>query len=100
MFHPWLNAFIRTQLVEMPIYCFALKGRPAVAFGASALTHPIVWFVIPHFMPLYRYAEFLIIAETFAIVAEAFYLKFFGLKKFWLWSVLANSISCAIGFLT
>src|SRR5262249_35014609 len=55
----WIYAFLFTQAVEVPIYVFALRGGPEtppqralakrvlIAFGASALTHPIVWFVIP-----------------------------------------------------
>jgi len=34
----WLARLLFTQLVEIPIYSYALRGRALVAFGASAIT--------------------------------------------------------------
>ena len=37
----WASAFLLTQLVEVPIYAYALRGRWTAAFMASAITHSI-----------------------------------------------------------
>ena len=105
----WIVAFVFTQAIEIPIYAFALRrwgsesarARTAlVAFGASAITHPIVWFVIPRLSP-YRYRTTVILAEIFAIIVEAVYLrKAAGLKHAWLWSLAANLTSVTLGFMS
>src|SRR5262249_14116566 len=69
----WLSAFLFTQLVEVPIYTFALRGRPLVAFGASLITHPFVWLMVPR-LPPGHYVASVLVAEVFAIVVEAYYL--------------------------
>ena len=117
----WLQAFAFTQLVECPIYFLALRAhieergpRLAVAFGASALTHPIVWFVIPplvyktfptlHQQPLLgttaAWVVMALVAETFAVVAEASYLRQFKLEHPWRWSLGANGASVVLGLLS
>ena len=50
----WAVAFAVTQAVEAPIYARAI-GAPyrrafAIGFGASLLTHPPLWFVIPRYV--------------------------------------------------
>lgn len=111
----WLLAFLFTQAVEIPIYVFGLRVRPYEAFGASALTHPIVWFVIPQLwerlylaalaphpslrlahMP--RYWVMVVIAETFAVLAEAAYFRLLGKDKALRWSFGANMASVTLGF--
>ena len=53
----WAFAFLFTQVVEIPIYMRGLRVGPVKAFGASAITHPVVWFVIPHlFSAVYHWA--------------------------------------------
>jgi hypothetical protein len=106
MLREWLLAFALTQVVEMPIYASALRGRPdgrlgpqrasrwIVAFSASALTHPVVWFVFPRFS--WGYWRTALVAETFAIVVEAAWLRLFGLRRALAWSVLANTASFSI----
>jgi hypothetical protein len=111
----WLLAFLFTQLVEVPIYMKGGRARFPEAFGASALTHPIVWFVIPwaweatyrsFFAPhpslqlssLARYWIMVAIAETFAIVAEGFYMRWLGRPRPFLWSLVANMSSVTLGF--
>lgn len=97
----WLTAFAVTQLVEMPIYAAALGQRPwperiALAFGASAVTHPFVWFVFP---PLFEgYWTMVLVAETFAVVVEGLWFWCFGLKRAILWALLANATSVGVGF--
>ncbi|MEI8259033.1 MAG: hypothetical protein WCJ30_25470 [Deltaproteobacteria bacterium] len=114
----WLIAFAFTQAVEMPIYMRALKGRPGVAFGASAITHPIVWFVIPRAWvhlylamiafrpeliirsPTARYVSMVLLAESFAVIVEAIYLRAWGLRRALAWSLLVNGASVTLGLLS
>jgi hypothetical protein len=112
----WLAAFVFTQVVEVPIYVALMRraagagavppphllAQIALASGASALTHPIVWFVIP----LFEYNSYWIMvarAEAFAVLAEGIYfyaLGAFGLRRAMLFSLLANASSCGLGFLS
>jgi hypothetical protein len=103
----WLGAFAFTQLIEVPVYSYALRDlnfsrlkRISIAFGASALTHPIVWFVIPVLLPSSDVAM-VAAAETFAVVVEAAYLRVFGLRRLYFsWSLLANALSFGLGLLS
>jgi hypothetical protein len=107
----WLSAFLFTQAVEVPIYVVALRRwgdrarfgalpvAVAVGFGASLLTHPIVWFEIPR-MPFRSYGEMVAFAETFAVVAEGLYLYAVGafvFRRAMLVSLLANGASASLG---
>lgn len=115
----WLWAFLFTQAVEVPIYIAALRraarrgagapaaGRIAVAAaGASAITHPILWFLlIPAWLSwpaptgwleaalgrccgsspqsdarldAAAYWLMTLVAETFAVAVEAAYLALLG----------------------
>lgn len=106
---PWLSAFVVTQAVEMPIYLYALREPPptiermptavALAFGASALTHPIVWFVIPKLIPS-PWLTMVIVAELFAITAEAAWLRAFGLRRALAWAGVANATSVLVGIVS
>lgn len=100
MIRAWLVAFAFTQLVEVPIYSVGLRVRPLAAFGASAITHPIVWFVICDPRWGLGYWPQVAIAELFAWLVEAAYFGL-GLKKGWkkglLWSLLANAASFSAG---
>lgn len=98
----WLAAFVFTQLVEVPIYLAASRGTPAgwprrlgVAFGASLLTHPLVWFGFPR-LPL-PYWPMVGLAEVSAVVAEALWLRVCGGRHTAAWSLLANSASLTLG---
>lgn len=100
----WLEAFLLTQAVEMPIYAFALWRlfRPGwrvlvLAFAASAITHPIVWFGFPWFR--WNYWLLYGVVETFAIVVEAAYLWMLGMRPLQAltWSFVANAASVAVG---
>jgi hypothetical protein len=97
----WLAAFVFTELVEVPIYSTALGCSLLAAFGASAITHPIVWFgfFTPHWHASYMVK--LVTAETFAWLAEAAY---FGLifkkRNVLLWSLVANAASLGLGLLS
>ena len=92
----WLVAFAFTQIVEVPIYRRALGGRTLVAFGASAITHPIVWFVFPR-LPIDGYVTVVVLAELFAWLVEAAWLGAFGLRRALAWSAAANGASLMLG---
>jgi len=96
----WLTAFIFTELVEVPIYSVGLRCNPLVAFGASAVTHPIVWFAI--FNPRFEagYNTKVVAAELFAWAAETLYFSvIFKKRRAWFWAFVANASSLGAGFL-
>jgi hypothetical protein len=103
----WLAAFAFTQYVEVPLWAEALEkygtkkrsfgARATIGFGASALTHPVVWFVFPRIVP-FGYWPMVGAAEAFAVLAEALYMKAFGLRRALLWSFLINAASAGLGF--
>jgi len=95
MLRVWLARFLFTQLVEVPIYSYALRGQPLVAFGASAITHPVVFFVFPRLWPG-GYWSMIVAAEIFAVLVEAAYLRRFGLRRALLWSLLSNGASYSL----
>jgi hypothetical protein len=126
---PWLGAFLFTQVVECPIYAASLRQRPgswslrfAIAFGASAITHPVVWFVIPwlwyrfhlgrllSWLPWYDgalgyaggYWGMVVLAEVFAVGVEGLYLRRVhparSLAVALAWALGANLASVSLGF--
>jgi hypothetical protein len=112
MIGAWFQAFCLTQIVEMGAYVQATADRPpreriAIGFGASGITHPLVWWVI---VPLFwqwaptgssesDYYIGVAVAETFAVTAEAVWLALFGLRPLHAlaWSFAANASSFGIG---
>ena len=117
-------AFATTQLVEVPIFALALRSarpsrpsrplaaRAAIAFGASAITHPVVWYVMPRvtlaLLVLVARGGFSLgvtaatlvygaLAEGFAVVVEAAYLRAFGVRRALLWALFANAASGLVG---
>lgn len=105
----WLAAFVFTQIVELPIYLVAIarsRGTTSfprdavVAFGASAITHPIVWFVFPALFPARAYVAMIASAEVFAVVVEAAWLRAFGVRRALAWSIVANGTSFGLGMLS
>jgi len=102
----WLIAFAFTQAFEVPIYLLAMHRqrldalgweRWLIAFGASALTHPIVWFVLPTTIKWVSFWGYVAIAETFAVGAEALILQRFGVKRPLLLAFVANATSAGLG---
>ncbi len=103
----WLIAFVLTQVVEMGVYANVpgaarpLRERLAIAFGASGITHPIVWFVIaPLYGPLHLdWWTVVAIAEVFAFVVEGIWLALFGHRVLVAFaaSLVANGLSFTIG---
>jgi hypothetical protein len=96
----WLWAFLFTQMVEVPIYAVGLRVGILAAFGASAITHPIVWFVLFRYLPL-PYLWLAVAAEAFAFAVEtAYFALLFRRRRAWLWSALANAASFGAGLLS
>ncbi len=103
----WIGAFALTSLVEAPIYVAALRGSfvdeplpwwKAIMWAvlASALTHPVVWFVFPFVVPA-PWLVIVLVAEIFAITVEALWLSLTGLRDPLLWALFANASSVAVG---
>lgn len=115
LLYAWFKAFVLTQLIEMPLYVYTLSKalnlpiRPfrfslstrliLIAFGASAITHPFVWFIFPRALISQPYWLYFLTAESFAVIVEAWYLKFFGVSRFLAWSLLINGLSAGLGLL-
>ncbi len=101
----WAVAFMLTQLVEIPIYLRFLRRtarpaaeRTAIAFAATAITHPLLWFAGPVVVGASAsFATFLALVEAFAIAAEAAWLAAFRVPRPLLASALANATSVAVG---
>ncbi len=96
----WLIAFVFTELVEVPIYSVGLRVGILPALGASAITHPLLWFVFfPHVDLSYRAK--LVSSELLVFLVEAAYFAFlFRRKRALLWSALANGASLGLGMLS
>lgn len=95
----WLLAFAFTQLVEVPLYRYVLGCSLARAFGASALTHPVIWFVL---FPLlgWDHVAKVWLAEAFAWSAETlWFARTYGLGRSAMASLSANAASFALGML-
>jgi len=106
----WCVAFAITQAVECPLYR-RLFGVPLwAAFVASALTHPVVVWVMPHvwdgiyvrlsfdLSPNVYFLGYGVLAETFAIVAEAVWLRrWLPPRRALVASLVANLTSCTAG---
>ena len=92
----WLLAFLFTQAVEAPLYRRVTSWR--VALLASTFTHPFVWFAFPR-LPL-PYWWMVGVAETFAVLVEAAWLRFNGVRHALVLSFLVNAASVALGLLS
>ena len=101
----WFQAFVFTQLVEVPIYRRFFGASIPLAFGASLITHPIVWLVFLYGgriagVPFVARA---VAAELFARLVEAAYFARFarprpGATRALVGSLLANGVSLGLGF--
>jgi len=95
----WLSAFLVTQMVECPLYAYALKQRSrrwVLAASLSAITHPVVFWIFPRF-DWGGYWQMVSLAECFAVSVEAACLSCLGVRHSILWSVCANALSVGIG---
>ena len=105
--------YLATIAIEIPILFFGLsvrhnwKRRIIAGVWLTACTYPIVTLVLPLLLAGYSRARYLLIAETFAPIAECilFWLAFGSTSEQWrssIWRdfaaiVLANLASCAVG---
>ena len=97
----WLQAFLFTQIVEVPIYMRTMRCSVWAAFGASAITHPIVWFGFFHRAVPGSYTTKIVAAELFAWLAEAAYFRFaFKRRRALLWALCANAAILGFGMLS
>lgn len=92
----WALAFALTQLIEVPI-TLRVTGSFRTSFLASAITHPVVWFLFP-LLPL-DYWPMVACAEVFAVAVEAWWLARHGVRRALFFSLLANGASFTIGLL-
>lgn len=95
----WLEAFLITQAIEVPIYKALLRCRIPAAFGASLITHPLVWFVLPEIWHWKSYAAYFIMAEIFAVAVEAWYFRSLGSRRALPAALIANATSASAGLL-
>jgi hypothetical protein len=110
----WIEAFLFTQIAELPVWLAAhrlgprLDGAPErpslrravlLAVLASALTHPVVWFVFPELRRWLAYWPMVACAELFAVGVEAGLARASGIRHALAWSVAANAVSFALGVL-
>lgn len=104
---PWAKAFVFTELVEAPIYRVGARASWSRALGASAITHPFVWFVFPALGERVgtSYVTTTALSELFAWVVEAAFLVWstrrapagIGWRRALVVSLLANGASVALG---
>jgi hypothetical protein len=98
-FRAWAIAFLFTQMVEVPIYVTGLRVGLLPAFGASAITHPVLWFVIFPYLHL-SYFWLIVVSESFAFLVEAAYFAvLFHRRRALLFSAIANATSFSTGML-
>jgi hypothetical protein len=100
----WFNAFVLTQLVEIPIYfwaCARVKKRNwrfLISALPTTITHPLLWAMFPilraHF---FEYAMTVVVLEIWVTLVEAQILRWFQIPKALQWSLLANAASVLIG---
>lgn len=97
----WFVAFLFTEVVETPLYARALRPRPLherVLLGAmaSALTHPLVWWIVLVPFEEHRTAG-IAVAEGFAVCAEALWLHLLGVRRAFGWALVVNATSVLAG---
>jgi len=72
-----------------------------IAFGASAITHPLMWFGIFGSHWHVAYTTKAVTGELFAWLGETAYFAFlFGKRRAWLWCLIANAASLGTGLLS
>jgi hypothetical protein len=105
-FELWLQSYLRTNAVELPLYVWLLgrggvgRLRAAVlAVAVNALTHPTLWFLVPQFEP---YPLWFALAEA-GVAATELVLVWLGARPIlsvrhaFFAAVGANAASAALG---
>ncbi len=98
----WLRAFAFTELVEAPLYRRLLGVEWRVALGASAITHPLLWIVLPLVWPHVSipWGALVLVAAAIVVLVEA---AFFHLaaeiapRRALLASLVTNAASATLG---
>lgn len=100
-FVAWLVAFAFTEIVEVPIYRRMLGSTFLEAFGASAVTHPLLWWVwVPAMRRHMGYAAYAATGEVLVVLVEAlwFWLLFRRPRgRSFAASLVANGVSYVLG---
>lgn len=106
-----LFGYLATVAIELPVLYLALKAthsrseRLQAGFLLTALTYPIVVLVLPAtILPAFGRAAYILVAETFAPLAEVLFFRFVTNQRCWAqpdrdaWTiVVANLLSFAVG---
>jgi hypothetical protein len=93
----WLRAFVFTQIIEVPIYRRAFGCSLLEAFGASAITHPLVWWFATSHLWHVSWGWKALACELFAWWVEAAYFALLRRRRALLWTLVANGASFGIG---
>jgi hypothetical protein len=104
----WLQAFLLTQGAELLLAWVCLRSESysrsrilAVVALGNCLTHPTLWFLLPHLFPVYD--VYLVVGETLVVLAEAVILRLglkgLSLRRALLVSLTINAGSYVIGAL-
>ena len=102
----WIMAFTLTQVIEITVGMLFWRDKEvsslrkiSILFGASLITHPMVWFVFPQIRDEggFSYGEYLLMAESYAYGVEALYYYAFRVQRPILLSVIANTCSFLTG---
>ena len=98
----WVSAFLITQIIETPIYAHAIgkrRGCWAMAFAASALSHPLIFIIVPELFDG-TWWRYVVLAEGIAILMETIWLRWLGIDRPLKWALLANISSLSLGLLS
>jgi hypothetical protein len=119
----WAVAFLKTELIEVMFGALILiilsrrglvetshvtaRQMILILMTASAITHPPLWFILPHLFDMFAiksYLAYLIVGETLVTLVEAWWYREMltrQLKYRWLsailFSITLNSISALYG---
>ena len=82
----WIEAFLLTQVVEVPLYAWLLRRRgmlwgAALGLCATAITHPIVWLSYGALQPEIGYWTFVVVAELLVWITESLLLWAAGVSR-------------------
>ncbi len=106
-----LFGYLATVAIELPILYLGLSPshsrseRVQAGFMLTAFTYPVVVLVLPAtILPSFGRAAYLLVAETFAPLAEVLFFRFITNQRCWVkpdrdaWTIVAaNLLSFALG---
>ena len=89
-------SFAAAALIKTAVYLQPLPRRVLAALLATAITHPIVWFIFPRVWPAGHVETMVLCSQIFAVAIEGAYLASFSVKRPLVWALMANALSfCA-----